>query len=162
LGPFAEAVRRLATTPGVDRRTAEAVVAEVGADRSRFPAGSRLAAWAGKCPRDDERGGGRRGGQTPQGSPWVRRAPGRAGGAGSTKGTYLAAFSRRLAARRGRKRALVALGHTLRGVRYQLLREGEDYADLGADSFGRRDRDRLTRRLEGLGLKVTLEPKSDV
>jgi hypothetical protein len=86
--------------------------------------------------------------------------------ASHTKGTYLSVFYRRLAARRGRKRALVALGHTLLGVMYQLLRKGEDYTDLGADYFDRRDREHLTRRLvrrlEGLGLKVTLEPEAGV
>jgi transposase len=165
LGPFAEAVERLTTIPGVDRRTAEAVVAEIGTDMSRFPSEGHLAAWAGMCPGNDESAGKRRSGKTPKGSPWLKRALVQAAWAAShTKATYLSAFYRRLAARRGRKRALVALGHTLLGIMYQLLRKGEDYAELGADYFDRRDRDHLTRRLvrrlEDLGLKVTLEPES--
>jgi transposase len=165
LGPFAEAVQRLTTIPGVERRTAEAVVAEIGTDMSRFPSEGHLAAWAGMCPGNDESAGKRRSGKTPKGSPWLKRALVQAAWAAShSKGTYLSAFYRRLAARRGRKRAVVALGHTLLGIMYQLLRKGEDYTDLGADYFDRRDRDHLTRRLvrrlEGLGLKVTLEPES--
>jgi transposase len=148
LGPFAEAVRRLTTIPGVDRRTAEVVVAEIGPDMNQFPSEGHLAAWAGMCPGNDETAGRRRSGQTAKGSPWLKRALVQAAWAAShTKGTYLSAFYRRLAARRGRKRALVALGHTLLGIMYQLLREGEDYRDLGSDYFDRRDREGLTRRL---------------
>jgi transposase len=163
LGPFAEAVRRWTTIPGVDRRTAEAVAAEIGTDMSRFPTAGHLAAWAGMCPGNDESAGRRRSGKTPKGSPWLKRALVQAAwAAGRTKDTYLSAFYRRLAARRGRKRALVALGHALLGIMYHMQRTGTDYADLGGDYFDRRDKDRLTRRLvhrlESLGLKVTLEP----
>jgi transposase len=127
LGPFAEAVQRLTTIPGVDRRTAEAVVAEIGTDRSRFPGESQRAAWAGMCPGNDESAGKRRSGQTPKGNPWLKRALVQAAWTAShTKATYLSAFYRRLAARRGRKRALVTLGHTLLGIRDQLLRKDED------------------------------------
>jgi transposase len=167
LGSFAEAVQRLTTIPGVDQRTAEAVVAEIGADMNRFPSEGHLASWAGMCPGNDESAGKRRSGKAPEGNAWLKRALVQAAWAAShTKGTYLSVFYRRLAARRGRKRALVALGHTLLGIMYQLLRKGEDYTDLGADYFDRRDREHLTRRLvrrlEGLGLKVTLEPEGEV
>jgi transposase len=163
LGPFVGAVNRLTTTPGVDRRTAEAVAAEVGPDMGRFPGEGHLASWAAVCPGNHESAGKRRSGRTARGSPWRKRAPVQAAWAAShTTGTYLAASYRRLAARRGRKRALVALGHTLPGIMDHLPRKGEDYADLGGDSFERRDRDRLTRRLvrrlEGLGHQVSLEP----
>ena len=163
LGPFAEAVRRWTTIPGVDRRTAQAVAAEIGTDMSRFPTEGHLAAWAGMCPGNDESAGRRRSGKTPKGSPWLKRALVQAAWAAShTKGTYLSAFYRRLAARRGRKRALVGLGHAILGIMYHLQRNGTDYADLGGDYFERRDTDRLTRRLvrrlESLGLKVTPEP----
>lgn len=163
LAPFAEAVRRLTTIPGVDRRTAEVVAAEIGTDMGRFPGEGQLASWAGLCPGNDESAGKRRSGKTPKGNVWLKRALVQAAWAAShTKGTYLAAYYRRLAARRGRKRALVALGHTLLGVIYHMLRDGTDYTDLGGDYFERRDREglarRLVRRLEGLGLKVTLEP----
>jgi len=167
LGPFAGAVGRLTTIPGVDRRTAEAVVAEIGPDMSRFPSEGHLASWAALCPGNDESAGRRRSGKTAHGSPWLKRALVQAAWAAShTKGTYLSAHYRRLAARRGRKRALVALGHTLLGIMYQLLRKGEDYADLGGDYFERRDRDRLTRRLvrrlEQLGHKVSLQTQEQV
>jgi transposase len=161
LAPFAEAVRRLTTIPGVDRRTAEVVAAEVGTDMGRFPSEGHLASWAGMCPGNEESAGKRRSSRTPKGNPWLKRALVQAAWAAShTKGTYLAAYYRRLAARRGRKRALVALGHTLLGIIYHMLRDGTDYTELGGDYFDRRDRERLARRLvrrlEGLGLKVTV------
>jgi transposase len=167
LGPFAGAVARLKTIPGVDQRAAEAVVAEIGIDMSRFPSEGHLASWAGLCPGNDESAGRRRSGRTARGNPWLKRALVQAAWAAShTKGTYLAAFYRRLAARRGRKRALVALAHALLGIAYHLLRKGEDYADLGGDYFDRRDKERLTRRLvrrlESLGVKVALEPQGQV
>jgi transposase len=167
LGPFGPAVERLTTIPGVDRRTAVAVVAEVGVDMGRFPSAAHLARWAGICPGNDQSAGKRRSGRTAKGHPWLKRALVQAAWSASrARGTYLAAFYRRLAARRGRKRALVALGHTLLGIVYPLLRDGTDYADLGGDYFERRDRERLTRRLvrrlEGLGHKVVLEPPGQV
>jgi transposase len=167
LAPFGPAVARLTTIPGVDRRTAVAVVAEVGTDMTRFPTAGHLASWAGVCPGNDQSAGKRRSGRTAKGNPWLKRALVQAAWSASrTKGTYLAAFYRRVAARRGRKRALVALGHTLLGIVYHLLRDGTDYADLGGDYFDRRDRDRLTRRLvrrlEGLGHTVVLEPHGQV
>jgi transposase len=163
LSPFAEAVRRWTTIPGVDRRTAQAVAAEIGTDMSRFPTEGHLSAWAGMCPGNDESAGRRRSGKTPKGSPWLKRALVQAAWAAShTKDTYLSAFYRRLAARRGRKRALVGLGHALLVIMYHMQRTGTDYTDLGGDYFERRDKDRITsrlvRRLESLGLKVTLEP----
>ena len=101
-------------------------------------------------------------GSTPKGSPWLKRALVQAAWAASrTKDTYLSAFYRRLAARRGRKRALVALAHTTLVIMYHLQRNGTDYADLGGDYFERRDKDKLTRRLlrrlEALGMKVTVQ-----
>jgi transposase len=165
LAPFFEAVRRLMTIPGVNQRVAEVVVAEVGPDVGPFPSEEHLASWAGICPGNYESAGKRQGGKTPKGNRWLKRALVQAAWAASrTKGTYLSAYYRRLAARRGRKRALVALGHVLLGIMYHLLRRGTDYVDPGGDYFERRDRDRLThrlvRRLEGLGLKVTLEPQA--
>ena len=163
LSPFADAVRRWTTIPGVDRRTAQAVAAEIGTDMGRFPTEGHLSAWAGMCPGNDESAGRRRSGKTPKGSPWLKRALVQAAWAAShTKDTYLSAFYRRLAARRGRKRALVGLGHAILGIMYHMQRTDTDYADLGGDYFERRDKDRLTRRLvrrlEALGMKVTLEP----
>ena len=142
--PFLRAaVHRLATIPGIDRRTAEAVVAEIGTDMDRFPSSGHLASWVGLCPGNHETAGKRRSGRTAHGNPWLKQALVQAAwGASRTKGTYLAAYYRRLAARRGRKRALVALGHTLLGIIYHLLQDGTDYVDLGGDYFDRRDRER--------------------
>ena len=164
LGPFAEAVGRLMTIPGVHRRVAEVVAAEIGTHMDQFPSAAHLASWAGMCPGNYESAGKRKGGKTPKGNRWLKRMLVQAAWAASrSKDTYLSAYYRRLAARRGRKRALVALGHTLLGIMYHLLRDGTTYTDLGGDYFERRDRDRLTRRLlrrlEGLGLKVTVEPQ---
>lgn len=164
LVPFFEAVRRLMTIPGVNQRVAEVVVAEIGMKMSQFPSEDHLASWAGMCPGNYESAGRRQGGKTPKGNGWLKRALVQAAWAASrTKGTYVSAYYRRLAARRGRKRALLALGHTLLGVMYHLVSRGTDYTDPGGDYFERRDRDRLAhrllRRLEGLGMKVTVEPQ---
>lgn len=164
LGPFAEAVQRWMTIPGVNQRTAQAIAAEIGTDMSRFPTEGHLATWAGICPGNDESAGKRRSGKTPKGNTWLKGALVQAAWAAShTKGTYLSTFYRRLAARRGRKRALVALAHTMLGIMYHLQRNGTDYVDLGGDYFERRDKDKLTRhlinRLERLGLKVEVHPQ---
>jgi transposase len=166
LAPSAEAAGRLATIPGVDRRTAETVIAEVGADMGQFPTAGHLASWAGLCPGNNESAGKRRSGRTTKGSRWLRQALTQAAWAAShTKDTYLAAQFRRLAARRGKKRALVALGHTLLVIIYHLLRDGTTYRELGGDFLDRLEPDRLTRqlvrRLEKLGHQVVLQPKDD-
>jgi transposase len=166
LAPSAEAAGRLATIPGVDRRTAETVIAEVGTDMGQFPTAGHLASWAGLCPGNNESAGKRRSGRTTKGSRWLRQALTQAAWAAShTKNTYLAAQFRRLAARRGKKRALVALGHTLLVIIYHLLRDGTSYRELGGDFLDRLEPDRLTRqlvrRLEKLGHQVVLQPKDD-
>lgn len=157
------AIQRLDTIPGVGRRTAEVLVAEVGVDVSRFPTAGHLASWAGMCPGNNESAGKRRTGKTRTGSPWLRSALVEAAQAAArTKQTYLGAQYRRLAARRGRKRAAVAVGHTILVIAYHLLQRGEDDAELGAHYFDDRDRQRVERRLVGrlerLGYKVALEP----
>ena len=163
LRPCEEAMERLATIPGIGRRTAEILLAEIGADMSRFPTSGHLASWAGMCPGNDESAGKRRSGKTRKGSPWLRSALIEAArAAGRSKGTYLAAQYHRLAARRGTKRAAVAVGHTILLIAYRLLREDDVYHDLGDRYFDERDRHaverRLVARLEGLGYKVALEP----
>src|SRR5205823_1039768 len=108
LAPFAAAVERLITIPGVQRRTAEVMVAEIGADMSRFPSAAHLSSWAGMCPGNHESAGKRRSGKATKGNRWLRTALVQAAWAAShTKETYLAAQYRRLARRRGRKKALV-------------------------------------------------------
>jgi transposase len=164
--PFSEQIERLTTIPGVDRRTAESVIAEIGPDMSRFPTADHLAAWAGMSPGNNQSGGKRKSCGTTRGDRWLRQALNQAAWAAShTKATYLSAQYRRLAARRGKKRAIVAVGHTLLTIAYHLLKRKTVYRELGGDFFDRLDPDRLTRqlvrRLEKLGHKVTLQPRKD-
>jgi len=164
MAPFAEAATRLATIPGVSQRVAETVVAEIGPRMEQFPTAGHLASWAGMSPGNNESAGKRRSGHTTPGNRWLRQMLVQAAWAASrTKGTYLAAQYRRLVKRRGAKRALVAVGHTLLVMIYQVLKKGTVYAELGADFLERLEPERLTRqlvkRLEALGHKVTLEPR---
>jgi transposase len=163
LAPQAGAVDRLKTIPGVSDRLAEVLVAELGTDMSPFPSADHLASWAGMCPGQDQSAGKRRSGRVPMGNRWLKQALVQAGWAAShTKETYLSAQYHRLAQRRGRKRAVVALGHTLLVIVYHVLRRGGEYQELGAGYLDALAADRLTRqlvrRLEKLGHKVTLEP----
>jgi transposase len=164
--PFEEAVPRRDTIPGVDRRAAAVSVAEAGAARAPFATANHLASWAGMCPGNNERAGKRRTGKTARGSRWLRTTLVPCAWAAShTKATYRAAQYRGRAARRGKKRALVAVGHTILGIAYHLLKEGATYQELGGDFFEclepeRRTRNRV-RRLEKLGHKVTRESNED-
>jgi len=167
LGRFPSEVARLCTIPGVDRVTAWGVLAEVGLNMSQFPDAQNLASWAGLCPGSHESAGKRKSGKTRKGSLWLRRCLCQAAWAVSTKkNNYLSALYRRLAARRGNKRATIAVAHNLLVIAYYILRDGTCYQDLGADYFDRLNpeglRRRLTKRLEGLGFKVTLEPLPQV
>lgn len=164
LGPFPAVVESLDTIPGVGRRTAEVLIAEVGADVARFPTAAHLASWAGVCPGNDESGGKRRSGKTRKGNRWLRSALIEAAqAAGHTKQTYLGAQYRRLAARRGAKKAAVAVAHTILVIAHHLLRHPDSvYRDLGVHYYDQRDRQavqrRLVRRLEALGYQVILQP----
>ena len=130
--PFAEAVERLTTIPGVDQRAAESIVAEIGTDMERFPTAGHLASWAGMCPGNDQSAGKRRSGRTTKGNRWLRQTLVQAAWAAShTKGTYLSAQYHRLAARRGKKRAMVALGHTLLVIVYHVLKTADDLCRAG-------------------------------
>jgi transposase len=162
----AEDQQRLDAIPGVNRTTIENVLAEIGMDMAVFPDEHHLASWCGICPGNEESAGKRLRSRTRKGNRWLRRALAEAAWAAShAKNSYLAAHYRRLAARRGRKRALVAVGHSLLGIVYHILRDHVDYQDLGADYFNRLEPERLRRylvkRLQGLGYSVTLAPKSD-
>jgi transposase len=163
LQPCAEAVARLDTIPGVGPYVAEALIAEIGTDMSRFPTPAHLASWAGMCPGNHESAGKRQSGRTRKGSPWLRTLLVQAAHAGARKkDTYLGAQYRRLAARRGKSRAAVAVGHTILIIAYHVLRDGTVYSDLGSHYFDERDRQaverRLVHRLEGLGYTVSLAP----
>jgi transposase len=163
LRPFDEALTRLDAIPGIGRRTAEVVVAEIGLEMSRFPTAKHLASWAGMCPGNHRSAGKRKRGRTRKGSPWLKSALAEAAhAAGRTQGSYLGAQYRRLSAGGSRKRAAVAVGHALLGIIYHMLQDGTPYQDLGPTHFDERDRAavirRSVRRLEALGCKVTLEP----
>lgn len=166
--PFVEAVTRLQTIPGIDRRAAEGIVAEVGADLRAFPSAGHLASWVGICPGNHESAGKRHSGRTTKGNAWLRVLLVQcAWAAGRSKGTYLQSMFRRLAARRGTKRALVAVGHRLLEIVYAVLKKGQSYRELGADYLDRaQDRERLktrlVKRLEKLGVKVTLQETQPV
>jgi transposase len=160
--PFAPEIDRLDAIPGVDHRVAEVMLAEVGADMKPFPTHQNLASWAGMCPGNEESAGKRqRRGITPS-NRWLKRRLAQAAWAASrTKNSYLASQYRRLAGRRGRKRALIAVGHSMLVSFYYMFKAGTSYSDLGCDFFDRLEPERLTRyyvkRLELLGHKVTLE-----
>jgi transposase len=167
LGPFQSEVARLCTIPGVDRVTAWGLLAEIGLDMSQFPDAQHLASWAGLCPGSHESAGKRKSGKIRKGSLWLRRCLCQGAWAISTKkNNYLSALYRRLAARRGSKRATIAVAHNLLVIAYYILRDKTCYRDLGPDYFDRLNpeglRRRLTKRLEGLGFKVTVEPLAEV
>jgi transposase len=162
--PFADALERLDTIPGIGPRMAEILVAEIGIDMSRFPSAAHLASWAGMCPDNQESAGKRKSGRTRKGNVWLRAALiESAHSLGRGRGTHLAAQYRRLTARRGKKKAAVALGHAILIIVYHLLsHDDEVYQDLGVhyfdDSRPERVERGLVQRLKDLGYKVTLEP----
>jgi len=163
LRPFPAVLDRLATMPGRGRRIAASVGAASGTDRPRFPTAGHLASWAGLCPGATERAGTRRSGTTRTGRPWRRMALSEAAHAASRPPTTaLMAQDRRVAARRGRTTALVAVGHPLRVIVSDLLTRQSDDQALGGHSFAERERRAverpLGRRLESLGDKVALAP----
>jgi len=163
LRPFAEDVRLLDSIPGISRQTAEVLLAEIGWDMSRFPTDKNLASWAGMCPGNNESAGKRRNGKTRKGSRWLRHALIEAAhGAARTKNKYLKTQYHRVAAHRGKKKALVAVGHSILIISYHLLTRRQEYIDLGANYFDERDRSavqrRCVKRLEKLGFKVALQP----
>lgn len=161
--PFVpEAVKLLDTIPGVGETVAQIIVAEIGVDMERFPTDHHLASWAGMCPGNNESAGKRKSGKTSKGSRYLRAALVQAAWAAShQKGTYLAAQYKRLVKRMGKKKALVAVGHSILIIVYHVLQKRVPYQDLGGDYFERRhvstQRQRLIRQLEALGVKVTVE-----
>jgi transposase len=160
--PFEEVLARLEQIPGVNRRIAEIIVAEIGVDMAMFPTAGHLASWAGLCPGHNQTGGKNRSGRTRHGCSWLRAALIEAGWAAARHNNgFLSARYHRIARRRGPKRACVAVGHTILRIAHHLLSASSDYQDLGADYFERVDkkriRDGLIRRLRSLGYEVTLE-----
>jgi transposase len=160
--PLEEALQCLDTIPGVGRRAAEEVVAEIGTDMGRFPTAAHLASWARMCPGNNESAGKRKSGSIGGGNPWLRSALVEvAWAAARTRQTYLSSQYHRLACRRGGKRAAIAVGHTILVIIYHILRDGTVYQDLGPNYFDERDRQAAVRRaihrIERLGYKVALE-----
>jgi transposase len=158
-----EAVALLDTIPGVSQRTAEILLAEIGTDMTRFPNAKHLASWAGMCPGHHDSGGKRLSGKTRKGNRWLRQVLVEVAHVASrTRQTYLAAQYRRIAARRGKKRALIAVGHTILSLVYTLLTRKQPYYDLGATYFDSLDQHQIERRLVGrlerLGYRVSLQP----
>lgn len=165
LRPFEDTVRRLCTIPGVDRVSAWGIISEIGLEMDHFPDARHLASWAGLCPGNWESAGKRTSGRIRKGSAWLRRHLCQCAWAVSTKRqTYLSALFRRLAPRRGVKRASVAVAHAILVIAYRIIRDGTVYRDLGPDYFDTLDparlKRRLVKRLEGLGYQVTLNAQS--
>jgi transposase len=165
--PFEAAVALLDTIPGVGRETAELIVAEVGTDMSHFPSAEHLAAWAGLAPGNDQSAGKRRSGKTRKGNRALRAGLTQAVHAAiRSKKNYLAAQYYRLAPRRGKKRALIAVAHSILVIAYHMLQRHEPYKDLGGNYFDRRNPEatikRLVKRIEKLGCRVSIETPAAV
>jgi transposase len=164
LEPFRTATARLTTIPGVSMLSATVIIAEIGLDMSRFPTAAHLISWAGLCPRSDESAGKRRSTKLRKGAPWLKTLLVQtAWCATRAKGTYLRALFGRLKARRGPRKAIVAVAAAILTAVYWMLSRGVPYADLGAEHFDRVERTRLAtrlaRKLDELGFDVSLTPR---
>jgi transposase len=162
LAPFAAAVDLLRTIPGIEVRTAQNVIAEIGTDMTQFPSADHLASWGGQCPGNHQSAGKRRSGKSRKGSKWLNQALKEAAMAAlRTNDSYLQALYRRKKSQLGHARALGAVKHSILCAMWHMLTTGELYRDLGGDYYQRRDPERQTRRLvaqlERLGHTVTLQ-----
>jgi transposase len=166
MAPFAQARDRLATIPGIGKRNAEIIVAEIGVDMTRFPTPAHLASWAGVCPPNNESAGKHKPGSSRHGDPWLCSALiESAWSAVRSKDTYLAVRYWRIAKRRGQQRAAMAIAHTLLVICWHLLTDDEDYHELGPDYLAGKDqperrRRQLVSQLERLGYTVELKPNA--
>lgn len=159
---FHEAVERLDSIPGMDSRSAEEVVAEIGTDMSRFPTAAHLASWAGLCPGNNKSGDKRKSGRTRHGNCWFRSTLVLAARATTRRSkNYFSALYHRIVRRRGDKRAIIAVAHSIAVIIHTLLSKSMVYQDLGALYFDERDHEHLVRRslqrIEALGYKVSLQ-----
>lgn len=163
---FPQAIELAIEIPGIEKRSAQNILAEIGIDMSRFPTSRHLRSWAKICPGNYESAGKRRSGKTGKGNRWLRATVVQSAWAASrTKNSYLAAQYRRLAGRRGSKRANVAVANSILDILYVLLKRNAHYRDLGPDYFDRRNADttrrRLVRRLRELGYDVQLQLREE-
>jgi len=163
LEPYQAEVARLMEIPGVKKKAAECIIAEIGVDMSCFPSADHISSWAGVSPGNNESAGKFRSGRTTHGNRWLSATLQEAAwAAAKTKGTYFKAKYHRLAARRGKKRASVAVGHAILKTAYYLIKEKFSFKDLGEDFFDKlneqKTTERLVKRLEKLGHKVILQP----
>ena len=162
LCPFEEDLGLLQTIPGVGKRTAELILAEVGTDMNRFPSDAHLASWAGMAPGNNESAGKRKTGRTTKGNKHLRSGLIQsARAAARQKNTYLSAQYQRIATRRGAKRAAVAVGHSILVMAYHILKKRETYKELGANYFDERKSNAViknaVKRFENLGFTVKIE-----
>ena len=161
--PFEKEVEQWVSIPGINEVAAWSLIAELGPRLEAFPSEQHLSSWAGMCPGSNESAGKRRSGKTRKGNPWVRRMLCQIGwGAARSQGTYLSAKYHRIAARRGKKRAIIAVAHNVLVIGFHLIRNQRRYNELGPDYFDQLHRHRLerylVRRLEALGNQVVIEP----
>ncbi|MBP1967908.1 IS110 family transposase [Paenibacillus aceris] len=161
LDPFQEDIERLDTIPGIARRTAEQILAEIGTNvGSRFPSSAHLCSWIGLVPGHNESAGKRKPSKTRKGNKYLRSALLEASQSVCRSDNYLGALYRRIAARKGGRKAAVAVAHAIMKIAYHLLTRNEDYRDLGADYFEKRQQDVIVkqsiRKLENLGFTVTI------
>lgn len=162
LAPIKERAALLTTMPGVSDIVAQVIVAEIGVDMSRFPSAGHLVSWAGLCPRNDESAGKRRSTRVRKSANWLKTTLVTAAWAGARKkDSYLRAQFLRIKARRGAKKAIIAVAASMMTATYYMLRDGVEYRDLGAHHFDRRDKTktihRLVRRLADLGCEVQVK-----
>lgn len=162
LRPFSEAAARLETLPGVSRTVAHVILAEVGPDMSRFPTAAHLVSWAGLCPKMNESAGKRGNTRIREGNVWLKPVLVQAALAAShKKGCYFKAQFNRIRARRGAKKAAVAVAASLLTASYHLLKKSEDYRDLGENYFDQLNKEKiakhLIKRLAGLGVQVEIK-----
>ena len=163
--PFEAQIQRWDQLPGINVRLAQNIIAEVGGTLKQFQDADHLSSWAGMCPGNNESAGKRKSGKTRKGSKWLRRALTEAAhGAARTKDKYFQSMFRRIAAKRGKKRAAIAVGHSLLVTGYHMITRQTDYADLGANHYVERDREgakrRAVKKLQQLGFEVQLAPVS--
>ena len=162
LRPFRDAADRLATIPGVSETVARVIISEIGVDMTRFPSAGHLVSWAGLCPRLDESAGKRRSTRIRHATPWLKTTLVQAAWAATRKnGSYLQSQFRRLKARRGPKKAIVAVAASMLTAAYFILRDETDYHELGGRYLANRDKhhitQRLLRRLHDLGVEVEVK-----